>query len=814
MNKAFTLVFLVCASFFSIACVDNDDLEERVSKVEVSLTKLEQSISQANGNTIALSKIFREKILIVDLQDTKDGYNLSLSDGSEVTIVYGEENPPITPIIGVDKEGRWIISIDHGETFTPIDGSTNLNEGKGNTPKIKIDEKGYWLLSLDGKKWNHITNDLGKPISAVDGAEVAGKSSFFKDVSYDKENQQVTFVLLNDEKVVVDVVDNFYMKVKGYKENTNIHKGETLFYSTELSDVKDVCIDAEAGWNVVLEDNELQVTAPSSLTEKAKGQVQIILVSTKGYLRTEILKFNYLPVEASNSNCKIWNDFVEQNDENILLDYSYAGYKHGEVAPPDASTLGYKVYNVVDYGAVPNDGKSDREAFLKAYKEILNGSVQNPHARAIIYFPEGEYILHTSADDVNGKSKPIHLRVGDFVLKGAGKDKTTIVMKDPNLPNSAALYSSPALIEIKHYSGLSELTKVVSDAAKGSHKIKVASAAGLSVGDWVCLHLKNNAPELIAQELAPYSVEPGMTDLKEDGVKVFDYHQIEKIDGNEITFVEPIMHKVEQKWNWKIMKYPHYENVGVEDLTFKGNAKDNFVHHGSWQDDGAYKLINLTRIVNGWMRRVRFESVSEASSITNCANVSVFDVLIGGKRGHSAIRSQGSSRVFIGKVIDKSSGVDEKGQYIDGIGQFHGVGVSKPSMGTVLWRNTWGLGSCFESHATQPRATLIDKCSGGWMKGKQGGDDRQVPNHLADLTLWNFQSLTPYPTIWDWWSGDRWFKFTRPIFVGFHGEACSFDESQMIVNYSYGQEVDIESLYEAQLQRRLGYIPAWLNSLK
>lgn len=49
-----------------------------------------------------------------------------------------------------------------------------------------------------------------------------------------------------------------------------------------------------------------------------------------------------------------------------------------------------------------------------------------------------------------------------------------------------------------------------------------------------------------------------------------------------------------------------------------------------------------------------------------------------------------------------------------------------------------GDDSCFESHATQPRATLIDCCTGGFMHWRQGGDSAQMPNHMENLTIWNF----------------------------------------------------------------------------
>ena len=159
--------------------------------------------------------------------------------------------------------------------------------------------------------------------------------------------------------------------------------------------------------------------------------------------------------------------------------------------------------------------------------------------------------------------------------------------------------------------------------------------------------------------------------------------------------------------------------------------------------------------------------------------------------------------------------IDSPATFMENAGQYHAVGVSKQSIGTVLWRNTWGDDSCFESHATQPRATLIDCCKGGWMRWRQGGDQAQVPNHLADLTVWNFESTTDQAETFIWWDHNSyWWKFLPPIVVGFHGKPVSFDQEQTLLDSSNGTPVEPESLYEAQLKARLGAVPAWLLSLK
>ena len=50
--------------------------------------------------------------------------------------------------------------------------------------------------------------------------------------------------------------------------------------------------------------------------------------------------------------------------------------------------------------------------------------------------------------------------------------------------------------------------------------------------------------------------------------------------------------RIMKKWEWRI-------------CLFVGQAKDDFKHHGTWEDDGAYKPLNMVRLTNSWMRRVQ-----------------------------------------------------------------------------------------------------------------------------------------------------------------------------------------------------------------
>ncbi len=534
-----------------------------------------------------------------------------------------------------------------------------------------------------------------------------------------------------------------------------------------------------------------------------------------------------------------WENFVHKTDKNILPDFSYAGYRHGEEAPTEIWDLGYRKYDVTDYGAVPDDDKSDRQAFLDAIDAAFSnsnkpsgkvwttagngGTIYTPsknRVNAIIYFPAGNYILYDKETDaVLGKSQTIEIRGGNIVLAGAGRDRTSIEMKSAYEPLSGT-YGDYAgdMLRFRHWTGYAEKADLAADAFKGDFSVELSSVSGLSSGQWVALTLGdadagsrgNNDPAVIAKTLAPFKLESRMTRLKDIGVIGVEVHQISSINGNTVKFREPLLRDVKASWGWKLSTYSYYENVGVEDLSFIGHARPEFVH-GQWTENSEYGPLSFMRVLNSWVRRVGFHSVTSAISFANSAYCSAYDITIDGNRGHTAINAARSSRLFFGKTEDFSNAYG-----IKGAGQHHANGVSKWSNGTVIWNCEWGTDSNFESHATQPRATLYDCCKGGFLRGHQGGADSELPNHLDDLVLWNFEATNVGGGTdnWLWWGPETHWRFLPPSIVGFHGAEVHFNPDEVKLNESPGVPVEPLSLYEAQLQLRLGYVPSWLIELE
>ncbi|EOR98793.1 hypothetical protein C799_03703 [Bacteroides thetaiotaomicron dnLKV9] len=851
------------------SCDERDDLRSDIDNLKERVANLEASIEQMNSDISNYQQMVEGKILVVGYsKDEQDNYTIELSNGETVTIYSGKVDMNDMPLFSVNASGHWAYTINDMTTELlvndkPVSAIPEAGTA-GVTPKLKVDANGFWLVSIDnGSTWNKLGNN-----QIADGTQaVANASSLLSNVTIDEATGQITFTIRADNSQVKVPIygKDFYLTIK-YEGTATFGLGQKQEFVVEQANVETATIENQT-WGVKLTENKLIVTAPKTNVQgkEYEEQIYIKIFSKEGYCRVVKLPVKLLTTKIDANSAIAWQHF-KTGENNVLPDYSYAGYNHGESAPQGAFSLGYQVINVKERMTAKN--MTAREALISILQEKgmtkVNGTNKlNANAKIVIYFPAGDYVLHNDDDNTRDESKQkdavdsknnnvssgIEIYGGNFVIKGDGPDKTRLIMETPNLPTSISnLSSSPILLAIKHTNGPNnagnspKLASVTENAKRGDFTVKVSGTTGISSGQWVQLRLRSGDRELVKKEIgpialnenwaiakAPISINQSSDDLY--GVKITEFHQVKSAANGKITFYEPIMHDIDIKYNdtegWEIRTYKYLENVGIEDLSFVGNALDGYAHHGEghaeqakvgWQYDGAYKPLLLQRVVNSWVRNVHFESVSEALTFAESANSSAYDIRISGKRGHSAVRSQGSSRVFIGKVRDESAGNDVYGKSCQG--QFHGCGVSKPSVGTVLWNVTWGNDACFESHATQPRATLIDNCSGGLVYYRAGGDENEVPNHLGDLTLWNLNvtGTDSHASNFAWWSdSDTWWKIFPPIVVGTHGMNMKFpgkEQQQVTYEESTGMKVSPESLYEAQLRERLGYVPGWLNALK
>jgi len=227
------LIYGIALAMSLSACsskdVDLTEVNNRIDNVEQRVTKLEATVTNLNNDLATLTtlvKTIEGRNYVVKVEETSDGHRITFGDGTVATIRNGNEGN--IPVIGVrqDTDGNYYWTVG-GEWLTDSEGnhiranSLDGSDGKdgedgkdgkdGITPLIRINPTTtYWEVSSDeGKTWTVLTDDEGKPFSAV-GINGEGGDSFFKYAPYvDEEKGTVTFTLVSGATIVVPYFNSF-----------------------------------------------------------------------------------------------------------------------------------------------------------------------------------------------------------------------------------------------------------------------------------------------------------------------------------------------------------------------------------------------------------------------------------------------------------------------------------------------------------------------------------------------------------------------------------------------------------------------------
>ncbi|MEN7550585.1 DNRLRE domain-containing protein [Rapidithrix thailandica] len=502
-------------------------------------------------------------------------------------------------------------------------------------------------------------------------------------------------------------------------------------------------------------------------------------------------------------NAQIWKKYtgeITDPDIPLLPDYSFAGYMRGEVALPETS--GYPVFDVTDpaYGAIPNDTNSDQAAIQAAIDAAeANGG-------GVVFFPPGEYLVNS---DPNNTS-PIVINASNIILKGSGSTPggTVINMKNyMRLPSGWPSWGNSAMFEFYPVNVSTQGTAVTKDANRGDYTVQVKNASIFQNEKFCELRMQNNtaANNDFLDGKSPRSV---WTTIIHQGVALEEVHEIDSVDlvNNILHLKDPIIDDIKAGYKWGAQTIDLLENCGFEDIHFKANFTDPFVHHKDYIHDYGWKGIKMAEVAHSWVRRSRFSNVSQAVAITSSSYASsILNILVDGNSGHSLTAVDGgSSRVLQGLIWDNTYH-----------GQFHGADMSGRACGSVVWRVDARKGKAMDLHGSMPRTNLIDRYI-MMNKDGAGGHYANLPNHLTGLTMWNIERVGNGSVWYNLWNdcGGNYCGLTvvNPIVVGYHGGGgAGFDQNHVKYEESNGTKVFPESLYEAQLEYRLGTAPSWVS---
>ncbi len=365
-------LIIVASALIIVSCV-SPEYSKKLDRLEKRIVYLEDLIAMINDNATAANELYRTNILISDYSKTDHGYDLALSDGQVLHITYGIEMEGVAPILGVNSEGKWIISTDGGKTFTEVAGSSKPGAQNGTSPRVSIDADGFWIISTDGgKTWEMIYNEQGDPISAKDGKMASGSYSFFSSVKYDEEKNVLHVKLVTGETLDLRVAGSFGISLEDFGGVYYAYAGrETVFPCTTYGLSSAVWEEVPSGWRAKLEDSSIIITAPQN-GAAGNYRFKLIAISDQGMAKPFYFTFRYIPelifrddFGGDSLNEQYWSIYKANPDKTQRSEWDL--YQEGDPAQTYVkdgyvTMLAEAIGNTYQTGGVTTKGKFEYEA--------------------------------------------------------------------------------------------------------------------------------------------------------------------------------------------------------------------------------------------------------------------------------------------------------------------------------------------------------------------------------------------------------------------------------------------------------------------
>ena len=402
--------------------------------------------------------------------------------------------------------------------------------------------------------------------------------------------------------------------------------------------------------------------------------LKIVSINVKSY-SVSIIAVALLYASLSSASPSILDP--DNNNGLRLPDFSYAGYNHGVGEIP---VFDKTVIDVVEYGAIANDGRDDSVAILKAIK--VANEVQGP---VVLAFPQGRIIV----------SEILRINRSNIVLRGFGSGEQgtelffprplRIVDKGESLSELNEYLRKYDKRQKEKHNNINEffseyswsggfiwvqkegtraapylskndppiIVKAVATAGKaGELTVTVKSSKKVKVGDVLELQWFNKKGEkgpLVNELYGQTDVKIGSrhwTETKRPLVR--QKTQILAIDGKTLTISDPLLHTISDQLPAQFARWDHLTNVGIEDLKLTFPNSPSFGHHLEQGYNGVY----FTSVFNGWIRNLAFANADSGILTYNSANLTISDIETTGDRvGHYSVHVGNVHNVLVRNLI-------------------------------------------------------------------------------------------------------------------------------------------------------------------
>lgn len=365
----------------------------------------------------------------------------------------------------------------------------------------------------------------------------------------------------------------------------------------------------------------------------------------------------------------------EVSNEQVLPDFSYAGYGYGVEEIPSVEAE----IDVADYGAIPDDGKDDSVALKAALAAAheMDGPVRvqlqqgQYQLTEILWIEKSGVVLSGMGSGDGGTQLFMPRPLNQIDDGGALKEIREYLVEndkyerrpDDNLNVLFSEYSWSAGFIWARYPGGRHATylerydrpiKEVTDISAGSQfakEVTVANPGALKVGDVLQIHWHNRQGPDGALVKSLY----GDTDLKigsrhwemPDRPLVRQATRIEAINGDRVTIADPLLHDIDSSLPAYFAQWDHITNVGIQDLALTFPDNPYFGHH----NEAGYNGIYFTGVYNGWIKDVRISEADAGILTDDLANVTISNVVTDGThKAHYAVHIGNVHNVLVERM--------------------------------------------------------------------------------------------------------------------------------------------------------------------
>jgi hypothetical protein len=353
--------------------------------------------------------------------------------------------------------------------------------------------------------------------------------------------------------------------------------------------------------------------------------------------------------QETKQSSQILEQWETSPQSSRLVDFSYAGVYRNE-HKPDLTPDHYQRFNVLDYGAIPNDGKDDIDAIQRAVDaaaEVGGG---------LVFIPNGTYDF-----DVKTKKRFVHIRHSNITILGAGEgngyttlhDHTPSDYPDPNKkwlgglwPSFFLVYQLEADSVWTPFADDNNIKAQMGNAKKHSLSIPVTKDDGIIEGKTYLLTMESEDNALTKELIYPLEKAAKYWWSSEGDYK-YKIRQLVKVvqkDRNKITLDAPLLWDLHEQFSPKLWEISiMIENVAIGGLKMTTDWNEDFIHHKDAIHDGGWTHIRMSYCENSWVQNTIHEHTTGAVSVNNSKNCSVWHARIKGNIGHNGFNISGFS---------------------------------------------------------------------------------------------------------------------------------------------------------------------------